>query len=203
MRVDQIVEQETKGLLERSGALREGHFLLSSGAHSDRYCQCAKALEQPTDAEALARLMARVIDGSVEADVVLAPALGGVVWGFALAGEIGARSVFAERADGETFSLRRGFEIRVGERVLLAEDVVTTGGSVMKLVPLVEHAGARVVGIATIVDRSRGTFDPGHEVFALARLGFETYAAGDCPLCRTGSTAEKPGSSKSGAEEKQ
>ena len=196
MRVDASIDRQARAVLERCGALRKGHFLLSSVLHSDRYCQCAKALEDPKDAARLAELMKELMGGSVGADIVLAPALGGVVWGFALASAIGARSIFAERPDGESFRLRRGFELRDGERVLLAEDVVTTGGSVMQLVPIVEQAGAEVAGFATIVDRSKGSFDPGGEVFALARLEFETYEAGDCPMCASGSAAEKPGSSR-------
>lgn len=196
MRVDTSIDREARGVLERCGALREGHFVLSSGKHSDRYCQCARALEDPKDAALLAGLMKRLIGGAVEADVVLAPALGGIVWGYALAGEIGARSVFAERADGAAFTLRRGFALREGERVLLAEDVITTGGSVMQLVPLVERAGAAVVGFATIVDRSKGVFDPGREVFALAQVEFDMFEADGCPMCAAGGTAEQPGSSR-------
>jgi len=182
-------------LLASSGAVRAGHFLLSSGLHSDRYCQCAALFEDPRVGNEVAWLMAnRLGAAGVAADTVLAPALGGVVWGYALAAAMGARSLFAERPDGTTFGLRRGFELKAGERVLLAEDVVTTGKSVMELVPLVEAAGAVVVGFAAVADRSGGKFAPGAPFHSLVQLDFQTWKPEACPLCAAGGAAVKPGS---------
>ncbi len=187
-------EQEVLRVLEQSGALRTGHFLLSSGLHSERYCQCATLFEFPDLGGRVAGLMASQLGANAAVDTVLAPALGGVIWGYELARALGARSLFAEREAGQPFTLRRGFALREGERVLLAEDVITTGKSVQEVAPLVERAGATVVGYAAVVDRSQGRFQPGVPVHALARLNFEVYEPAACPLCREGRPVEKPGS---------
>lgn len=181
--------------LEDVGALKTGHFLLSSGLHSDRYCQCATLFEHPEVGGRVARWMASRL-GTLQVDTVLAPALGGVLWGYDLARVLGVRSLFAERDSGQPFTLRRGFSLHPGERVLLAEDVVTTGKSVMELMPLVDAAGAQAVGFAAVVDRSGGKFSPpkGVPLFALANLDFQTYDPANCPLCRQGIPAVKPGS---------
>ncbi len=181
-------------LLEKTGALKTGHFVLSSGLHSDRYCQCAALFEHPSDARRVAELMADRLRTDVPCDVVLAPALGGVLWGYELARQLGVRSLFAERKPGEPFSLRRGFRIEPGQRVLLAEDVVTTGGSVMELVPLVEQLGAEVAGFAVIVDRSKGAFKPPAPLHALAQLEFETWPEDQLPDHIRSIPADKPGS---------
>lgn len=190
-----MAEAQVLDLLRGCGALLEGHFLLSSGLHSDRYCQCARLFEDPRRGAEAARALAPALAG-LRADVVLAPALGGILWGYDLARELGVRSLFAERTDGRAFSLRRGFALAAGERVLLAEDVVTTGKSVDELAPLVAEAGARIVGVASVVDRSGGAYRaPGGAPFHyLARLDFQTWAPGDCPLCAAGSKPVKPGS---------
>lgn len=187
--------------MQQCGALKSGHFQLSSGLHSDRYCQCATLFEHPKLGAQLAELMAKEWGGET-IDTVLSPALGGVLWGYDLARALGARSLFAERngATGEKFVLRRGFAMSPGERVLLAEDVVTTGGSIMELVPLVEEAGARVVGFAAVADRSGGRFAPGAPFRALAKLDFETYQPAGCPMCRAGTPIDKPGSRKTEAK---
>lgn len=188
--------KRTEELLVQSGALRHGHFLLSSGLHSDRYCQCASLFEAPHHAAEIASLMAsQLIAGEI--DTVLAPALGGILWGYELARALDKRSLFAERDTQGNFALRRGFALAPGERVLLAEDVLTTGKSVMELRPLAESHGARIVGIAAILDRSRGQFTPpGIPVKALVRLDFQTYRQEDCPMCEEGLPVEKPGSRK-------
>lgn len=188
-------EAEVLRQLEEVGALKTGHFLLSSGLHSERYCQCATLFEHPAVGERVARWMAAKL-GSLQVDTVLAPALGGVLWGYDLARVLGVRSLFAERESGQPFTLRRGFALQPGERVLLAEDVVTTGKSVMELMPLVDAAGAKAVGFAAVVDRSGGKFLPPGSIplFALAKLNFETYDPANCPLCRQGIPAVKPGS---------
>lgn len=190
MRGDQ---KEILDLLERTGAVKSGHFILSSGLHSDRYCQCAALFEQPEAAAKVASLMAGQLAG-LNVEVVLAPALGGILWGYELARALGVRSLFAERDTDGRFALRRGFHLRPGSRVLLAEDVITTGKSVSELLPLVEQAGAEVAGIAAIADRSEGRFQPGSPVFSLARLEFQTFPPENVPPWLAAIPVEKPGS---------
>jgi orotate phosphoribosyltransferase len=138
--------------------------------------------------------MAELLPEGLAVDTVLTPAIGGILWGYELARALGARSLFAERKPGEPFQLRRGFHLRRGERVLLAEDVVTTGKSVLEVVPLVEEAGATLLGFAAIADRSGGRFNPAHPFYSLIKLNFQTWAPDECPLCREGLPLEKPGS---------
>ena len=192
--VDAGVSREIEAALRECGALKSGHFLLSSGLHSDSYCQCATLFERPEVASRLATIMRDHIGGAIEVDTVLAPALGGVLWGYQLASAMGVRSLFAEREKGGSFELRRGFELREGERVLLAEDVITTGKSVSELAPIVENAGAKVVGYAAVADRSKGAFTPGPPVFALIELDFATYEEKDVPEELARIPVEKPGS---------
>lgn len=180
-------------LLERTGALRTGHFELSSGRHSGHYCQCAALFEHPRIAEEVAWLMKREL-GGLAVDTVLAPALGGVVWGHELARALDAHSLFAERSGTDGFALRRGFSLEPGERVLLAEDVITTGGSVAEVAKLVVAAGATVVGYAAVAQRGKGRFTPPEPVFSLITLDFPDYAPDDCPLCKQGVPVAKPGS---------
>jgi orotate phosphoribosyltransferase len=176
--------------LKESGAVEEGHFRLSSGRHSDTYVQCARFLEDPEAAvEAGAALAGMAGEG---ADAVLCPALGGVVIGFTTALALGVPMMFAER-DGGELRLRRGFEIEPGSRVLLVEDVVTTGGSIMELASLAEGSGAQVAGIACIVDRG-GLSDGEHEVVSLVRVDARSYEPDDCPLCESGEPVVSPGS---------
>ncbi len=183
-RVDRIIEE--------TGARREGHFRLTSGRHSGEYFQCARALEHPGHAGELGRLLAgRFKDDRV--DTVVSPALGGVVIGYEVARALDVRFLFAERKDGR-MTLRRGFAVRPGERVLVIEDVVTTGGSVKEVAALVCEAGAELVGYGFIVDRSMT--DPGLEPRAesLVRRTAESYDPDDCPMCRDGVPVVKPGS---------
>jgi orotate phosphoribosyltransferase len=188
------IADETRALLEEAGALKRGHFILSSGLHSDRYCQCATLFERPEIAGKVAGLLKRSLPTGLRVDVVLSPALGGVLWGYELSRVLGCRNVFAERQPGAAFELKRGFEIRPGEHVLLAEDVVTTGGSVSELVPLVSAAGAHLAGFAVIADRSRGAFKPGAPLFALTTLDFETFKPETLPERLRAIPAVKPGS---------
>lgn len=190
------IQQRTEALLVKSGALREGHFLLSSGRHSDRYCQCARLFEFPDMAEQVATMMIGNIPEDMKPTIVMAPALGGILWGYELARQLGLRSIFAERTPEGEFALRRGFELGPGDRVLLAEDVITTGKSVCELIPLIRQAGAQLVGFAAVADRSMGAFQPPQPLVALAQLNFQTWEAGECPLCAQGGIAEKPGSRK-------
>jgi orotate phosphoribosyltransferase len=196
--IDPAISHEVEKLLERMGALQTGHFVLSSGLHSDRYCQCARLFEDPAAATMVARLMKESMPRNVRVQTVLGPAMGGVIWAYELARELGARALFCERPKGkaEGFELRRGFSLEPGERVLLAEDVITTGKSVLEAVPLVEEAGAELVGFASVVDRSRGTFEPGLgvPVWALCQLEFRTWPADECPMDAAGMPIDKPGS---------
>jgi orotate phosphoribosyltransferase len=178
-----------------AGALLDGHFLLSSGLHSPKYLQCALVLQDPARAERLCSRLARAFtDDRVE--TVVGPAMGGIVVAHELARALGARAIFAEREEGR-MRLRRGFALRPGERILLAEDVVTTGGSLREVLALAQEAGAEVVGVAALVDRTSGR-DPefGMGLTALVKLDVPTHLPEECPLCRKGVAVVKPGSRK-------
>ena len=175
-------------IFERHRAVMRGHFRLSSGRHSDTYVQCAMVLQHPRVAEELAGMLADRLKGR-DAQAVLSPALGGVVIGFMVARALGLRFLFAERKEGR-MELRRGQELERGERVLLVEDVVTTGGSLDELEELVERAGGTTVGRGALI--SRGQADEGLE--ALLRLPLASWEPQQCPLCREGVGMEAPGS---------
>lgn len=191
-----------------ANALLEGHFKLSSGNHSQFYLQSAKVLEDPKNAKVLAEAVAKQIQESgLEVDTVCAPALGGLIAGFALATALDKRSIFAERVEGK-MNIRRGFEIAKGEKVIICEDIITTGGSAMEAAAAVEALGGEVVGFAALANRgfcSRQNSDVERKAncklpankpfFALEDFTFEMYAPDDCPLCKEGkSEAIKPGS---------
>ncbi|SFS50453.1 orotate phosphoribosyltransferase [Marininema halotolerans] len=178
--------------LMRTGVLKEGHFVLSSGRHSEQYMQCAQLLQYPHEAEEAGRALADLFHDS-EVDVVVGPALGGVIIAHETARALGVRCLFAERKEG-VMSLRRGFAVSPGEKVLAIEDVVTTGGSVQEAVDLVEGLGANVVGIGSIIDRSGGNTNFRHPYKALLAHTIESYNKEDCPLCKEGIPVEKPGS---------
>ena len=187
---------EVRRLLEDTGAIKRGHFVLSSGLHSDGYCQCAALFERPDVAGRVGELgamLARELVGSGEIDVVVSPALGGVLWGYEVARGLGVRSVFAERVEGR-FALRRGFALPEGARALLAEDVVTTGGSVMELKRVIDAMDAEVAGIVSVVDRSAGGFSPGCPFGALVDVSFATYEAARLPAELAAIPIEQPGS---------
>ncbi len=190
-----------------AGALLSGHFILSSGNHSPNYLQSAKVLEDTQRAELLATALAKQIkDAGVEVDTVCAPALGGVIAGYELARALGVRSIFVERKGGE-MELRRGFEVSKDEKVLICEDIITTGGSALEAAKIIESLGADVVAFAALANRGfckrEGTentpkaeckLPTNKPLFALADFEFEIYEADNCPLCKEGSTAIKPGS---------
>ena len=183
-------EKELLELLESSGALRKGHFKLSSGRHSDTYVQCALLLREPDDAVRVGNALAEKVEGEV--GLVLCPALGAVVIGFTVALALGVGRVFAERHNGK-MELRRGFEIPAGSRVLLVEDVITTGGSIMELARMVEKAGASVTALSCMVDR--GKLDAGeYPLYSLVRLEVASYPPDECPLCARGAPIDAPGS---------
>jgi orotate phosphoribosyltransferase len=193
-----MLQEKTKmaeGVLELFSAceaLMEGHFLLSSGLHSNRYLQCAKVLQQPGYAERLGReIAAQWSDTPV--DVVVGPALGGIVIAHEVARALGVRGMFAERQDG-AMTLRRGFSVARGERALIAENVITTGGSVAEVAEMLRACGAQPVGIGTIIDRSAGAAQVPVPYRALLTLDIQSYAPDACPLCAQGMALVKPGS---------
>jgi orotate phosphoribosyltransferase len=183
-------------LFRASSAMLEGHFQLSSGLHSDRYFQCALLLEDPARAEKLARELAgRIQKKQARFDLVIGPALGAVIWAHEVARALGARCQFTERKDGK-MELRRGFKLSPGERVLVVEDVLTTGGSTREVIEVMKHHDARPAAIGAIVNRSGGNpfAKDGLELFALAEVEVKTWKPEECPLCRAGGSAVKPGS---------
>lgn len=183
----------TIDLMVRSGALMRGHFRLTSGLHSDEYCQCARVLEDPRAAEELGVMLAGLF-AEERIDAVVSPAIGGIVIGHEVARALGVRSLFSERGP-EGMTLRRGFRLEPGERVLIVEDVVTTGGSVREVAEIVRGAGGEVVGFGFIVDRSRGQLDlPAPAKALLERRGMELFRPEECPLCEAGVPIDKPGS---------
>lgn len=175
-------------------ALLEGHFILSSGLHSPRYLQCARVLVDPARAARLAGALAgKVRAAGIVADSVIAPAMGGLIIGYELARQLGVRSMFVERPTG-SFELRRGFAVEPGERVLLCEDVVTTGLSSREAIAAVTAAGGTVVGAACLVDRSDGAADVGVPLISLIGLAVPAYAADKLPPELAAMPAMKPGS---------
>ena len=176
----------------RVGALLEGHFRLTSGLHSSGYLQCALVLQHPAEAEACGAAIAERVR-ALSPGVVLSPALGGIVIGQEVGRALGVRAIFAERQDGK-LTLRRGFSIARGERVLVVEDVVTTGGSTQETIDVARAAGATVVGAAAIIDRSSGTQRIDVPFHALATIALPTYQPEGCPLCAEGKPVVKPGS---------
>lgn len=180
-------------LYRRTRAYLEGHFRLSSGLHSPGYMQSALVLQHPADAASLGIGIAVNVK-RFRATVVLSPALGGVIIGHEVARALGVRAIFAERAGGTALTLRRGFALLPGDRVLVVEDVFTTGKSTRETIDVAQELGAEVIGAASIVDRSGGTLNFGVPSFSLIRLDVPAYDPETCPLCAQGIPVEKPGS---------
>jgi len=194
-----MTRDELLDLFRRTGALLDGHFRLSSGLHSAGYLQCALVLQHPAHAEALGRALADHVR-ELRPTVVLSPALGGVIIGHEVGRALGVRAIFAERQDGE-LTLRRGFMLAEADRVLLVEDVLTTGGSTRETMQVATAAGGRVVGAASIVDRSGGKrklsgggATLGVPFASLLDIDLPTYEPDQCPLCAKGLPVTKPGS---------
>jgi orotate phosphoribosyltransferase len=180
---------------KRTGALLEGHFILTSGLHSPNYLQCALVLQYPQEAEAFARAIAAPFQNQRIA-LVAAPAIGGIVIGYEVARQLSARFIWTEREAAGEMTLRRGFTVRPGETTLVVEDVITTGGSTRETIKALQKAGARVVGAASIIDRSAGRVDVGVQRIALATLDVPAIAPAACDACARGEQAFKPGSRK-------
>ena len=187
-----MTEAEVLTIFRRSGALLDGHFRLSSGLHSPGYLQCALVLQHPREAEALGAALGSLVR-SLGVQTVMSPALGGVVIGQEVGRALGVRAIFAERADG-ALTFRRGFALEPGEKVLIVEDVVTTGGSTRETMDVARAAGAVVVGACAIVDRSGGKQGLDVPFHALLPMDVKTYQPDDCPLCKQGLPVVKPGS---------
>jgi orotate phosphoribosyltransferase len=189
MRAEEVLDR-----FRRTGALLEGHFVLTSGLHSPVYLQCALVLQHPAEAESFGRAIAETYRGE-RVETVVAPAIGGIIIGWEVARALGVRSLWTERESGR-MTLRRGFRVRPGESVLVVEDVITTGGSTRETVAAMREAGARVTGAASIIDRSGGRADVGVPRLALATLEVPAVAPAACAECAAGVPLVKPGSRK-------
>lgn len=185
---------EINEILIKCGVLLEGHFLLTSGKHSSKYLQCARLFQFPEYSESISRMLSEKIK-KFNADIVIGPAIGGIILAYEVARQLGLKALFAERENGK-MALRRGFSIDKGTKVIVVEDVVTTGGSVKEVIKLVEDLGGTVVAVGSVIDRSRGTADFGCTFESVLKIDVETFDADECPLCKQGSTPYKPGSRK-------
>ncbi len=187
-----MTNQEIIAMLKEAGVLLEGHFLLTSGRHSDKYMQCAKIFQDAKYSVPLcAELVAQYRDENVE--LVIGPAIGAISMSYEVGKQLGVRNIFAERENG-VMTLRRGFTIEKGERVLIVEDVVTTGGSVREVMDLVCACGGEIVGVGSIVDRTGGAIDFGVPYRSAFSMDITSYEPENCPICKTGMPLIKPGS---------
>jgi len=188
-----INQNRTEEILTECGALLNGHFLLTSGRHAGQYMQCAQVQQYPGCLEEIAEMIASGFSQD-EVDIVIAPAIGGIVIGYELARKLGAKSIFTERVDGKV-TLRRGFEVPKGARVVVAEDVITTGLSTKEVIEVVNEYGGELVGIGVMVDRTGGDVQFGVKVVAAYSKEIGTYDPENCPLCKEGAQPPiKPGS---------
>lgn len=190
--------EDIKTLFERNKALLNGHFVLSSGLHSDAYFQSALILQYPNIAQELgSRLAALIKDSGIKIETAVSPALGGLIIGQETAKALGARALFAERAEGK-MTLRRGFKISEGERILIVEDVITTGLSTREVIDCINGFGGNVLAVSCLVDRSQGSEKALFDIpkFSLLSLEVKTYSPQECPMCKNGSEPIKPGSRK-------
>lgn len=182
----------TLEIFKSTGALLEGHFRLTSGRHSNAYFQCAKVLQYPEHLSTVCSLIAGHFRDS-EVETVISPAIGGIVVGTEVGRQLGVKTIFAERKDGN-MAIRRGFSLEKGERVVVVEDVITTGGSVAEVIELIRSAGAVLVGVGSVVDRSNGTVRLSENQFSVLRMEVVSYLPEECPLCKAGMPIETPGS---------
>lgn len=185
-------EREVWEILKKTGAILGGHFLLSSGIHSDGYIQCARILQYPSYATQVIKLIADKVR-HLEMEIVVGPALGGIIVAYELGRQLNKKAMFAERKEG-IMQLRRGFVIKPGEKVLITEDVVTTGKSTMEVRELVEEKGAEIIGVACIVDRRSKEYSLPLPLYSALPMNIKTYSPEECPLCQRGAPLENPGS---------
>ncbi|ACF12380.1 orotate phosphoribosyltransferase [Chlorobaculum parvum NCIB 8327] len=187
-----MTNSETLAMFKSSGALLDGHFKLTSGRHSNSYFQCAKVLQYPEYLSAICgEIAAHFRDSGIT--TVISPAIGGIVVGTEVGRQLGVKTIFAERKEG-TMMIRRGFSIDPSEQVLVVEDVITTGGSVVEVMEQVKAAGATVAGVASVVDRSNGKVKLADKQFSLLMMEVVSYAPEECPLCKEGLPIDAPGS---------
>ena len=189
-----LSEPEILNIFKKTEALLEGHFLLTSGRHSNVYFQCAKVLQYPEYTEKVCSMIADYFR-NYEIDTVIAPAIGGIVVGQEVARQLNKRFIFAEREE-KALTLRRGFSLKEGEKVLVCEDVVTTGGSVFEVIDIVKNNGAEVVGVGFIVDRSNGKVNFEYPQMSTMKMNAVSYIPEECELCKKGTPIVKPGSKK-------
>lgn len=185
-------QEQVLEIFARTGVLLEGHFRLTSGLHAAKYLQCAQLLQYPNEAGPLCEQLADYFRDA-GATVVAGPATGGIILAYEVAKSLGVKNIFGERENG-VMTFRRGFKVEPADKVLVLEDVVTTGGSVRELIDCVRQAGAEVIGVASLVNRSGGRVDFGVPFKSLVTLDITTYQPDDCPMCKAGSVAYKPGS---------
>ncbi len=187
-----LTREEAIEIFTSSGALLTGHFRLTSGRHSDRYMQCALVLQYPPEAAKLCAALAAKFAGT-RIDAVVGPALGGIVVAYEVGRALGVKAFFTEREQG-VMTLRRGFTVNPGEKILVVEDVVTTGGSVREVIEVVRAKGGEVAGVGVLVDRSNGQVDFGVKTESILQMEIASYNPGECPLCKNGLPLVKPGS---------
>ncbi|MCL2491720.1 MAG: orotate phosphoribosyltransferase [Coriobacteriia bacterium] len=191
-----LTDKEVERILQDTHAIRSGHFQLTSGLHSDTYVQCARVCEYPDLTNKLATEAVARLPKELTCDTVIAPAVGGLVFGYALAQALGKRFIFAERQNG-IMTLRRAFEIDTGEKVLVAEDVITTGGSVAEVIEVVQDHGGEVVGVVSLIDRGQEhKFE--EALYPLLILDVASWDSEDCDLCKEGVDIYSPGSRRLG-----
>lgn len=188
-----MTREELLSLFEELGALQTGHFQLTSGLHSGQYVQCAAVFEYPKIAGKIVEQLVGQLPTDI--DTIIAPAIGGINLGYEAARSLGCRFIFTEREDG-VMTLRRGFVLKPGEKVLVVEDVVTTGGSVKEVLEIARQHNCNIQGVASLVDRSQGKADFGVPFTPLISLTIETYRPEECPLCAAAQPITKPGSRK-------
>ena len=189
-----IKTEEVMKKFEQAGAIQEGHFKLTSGVHSDTYIQCAQVMQYPGFMHNLCSELGRKFRGE-DIDVIIGPAIGGIIISHVMAQVLGpwVRAIFTERENGK-MTLRRSFEIKKDEKVLVVEDVITTGGSVREVIDIVKERGGQVVGVGVLIDRSGGRIDFGVKMKNLLTLDIKSYQPEKCPLCKKGIPVVKPGS---------
>ncbi len=185
-------QTEALDIFRSTGALLEGHFRLTSGLHSTTYFQCARVLQHPEHLVNICRSIVSAFEG-VNIDTVISPAVGGIVVGTETGRQLGVKTIFTERKDG-TMVLRRGFSVSPNEKILVVEDVITTGGSVAEVIEVVSAAGAEIVGVGSVVDRSNGTVKLAERQFSLLTFEVKNHDPATCPLCREGAPLDMPGS---------
>lgn len=187
-----LTHEEAIEIFTKANALLTGHFRLTSGRHSSKYMQCAQVLQYPQYASKLCESLAEKFKDT-QVDLVIGPAMGGIIVAYEVGRALGVKTFFTERENG-AMALRRGFTINPGDKVLVVEDVVTTGGSVKEVIDVVKEKGGQVVGVGVLVDRSAGKADFGVPAQSILQLEIESFEPEDCPMCKQGVPVVKPGS---------